>query len=77
MNIKHRARPDCPVLRRRAEYTVAGRRIGVLLFWLFLYIGWFLQFLQPQNQEWLSTVPMVGEQTLESNNMSDEESDFE
>ena len=126
MKIKHRTRPDCPLSRRRAEYTVAGRRINVLLFWLLLSIDslkvtknerindrnnssyirfdnspkpsstlqflptakpgitkdkqkdlkFFLQFLQPENQEWLSTVTMVGEQTLESNNMSDEESDF-
>ena len=40
-------------------------------------LKFFLQLLQPENQEWLSTVTMVGEQTLESNNMSDEESDFE
>ena len=39
-------------------------------------LKFFLQFLQPENQEWLSTVTMVGEQTLESNNMSDEESNF-
>ena len=39
-------------------------------------LKFFLQFLQPKNQEWLSTVTMVGEQTLESN-MSDEESHFE
>ena len=127
MKIIHRARPDCPLSRRRAEYTVAGRRIGVLLFWLLLsidsskvtknkrindrnnssyirfdnspkpsstlqllptakpgstkdkqkHLKFFLQFLQPENQQWLSTVTMVGEQTLESNNMSDEESDFE
>ena len=38
MKIKHRARPDRPLSRRRAEYTVAGRRIGVLLFWLLLSI---------------------------------------
>ena len=77
MKIKYRARPDCPLSRRRAEYTVAGRRIGVLLFWLLLSIDWFLQFLQPENQEWLSTFTKVGEQTLESNNMCNEESDFE
>ena len=33
-------------------------------------LKFFLQFSQPENQESLSTVTIVGEQTLESNNMS-------